>query len=685
MNPEINNPGALTNVCVEIDVFNLAFNTVLQASYINDIEGGLADGFSGPQFLDDQFKSAHSDKVAEETEIQQQLKTSALATSDENHVNSRTFKLMREMVQSWHYQFESRNDRLAEMMLEHLYRWLTSSSSRMHDPAFFLMIHGFMRKVFLQLLAEFKQLGSTIVYASFEKIILNTPKSSLPNAINYGRYIVEALGKKPLFSYLNLTVDQYWDYLLFMDRHNYGGIVCDNPDLILSELRNNKNNNGIPLVADREKASISLRWNIMDYLPPAVQTFFKRIIGQYIYEAHKDKSEQRSKESLLKSNMNSTVEEDGDGEMSGMLNNNPENNPTISTAAVKIKASTSQTSALTKHINFLRLLISRNLKRYLFKIVPKMERRIHDDLPSQGEESYFFPDLPGSHLEFKNPALEFVKTICAVLELDKSVEREVRVLKRDLLNLIGVREFSEEAKFTNPCEPFRLPQIICEYCNLTRDLDLTRDPDLLPLSALDAASAADAAKADEKAHVDNQDDVSDKSDVDEDEDEDEEVDHEGLNGSDEDEEGDGALRSYSFNKSKRVKSRKPKRENSSHSNQINLKESNLLASIAFESGPREWLCTGCGTSYDRGTIEQQLVDIVSRRLLAWQLQDVKCSKCKMVKAENIRGHCECSGQYTTQLSRSEFVRRMKVFANIARFHRMEMLSEVVNWVISCAF
>lgn len=48
--------------------------------------------------------------------------------------------------------------------------------------------------------------------------------------------------------------------------------------------------------------------------------------------------------------------------------------------------------------------------------------------------------------------------------------------RRDLLKLIGVREFSEEAMFQDPCRSFILPEVICEACNSCRDIDLCRDP-----------------------------------------------------------------------------------------------------------------------------------------------------------------------------------------------------------------
>jgi DNA polymerase epsilon subunit 1 len=151
----------------------------------------------------------------------------------------------------------------------------------------------------------------------------------------------------------------------------------------------------------------------MEYLPPILQKECSQFIGELIYTIHREKSSRRAK-----ANSRYASEDDGDSR----------------------KVSNDMSS-------FLRLLIEKYMKRSLLKKLPDIETRIHDGLVLEGPESYAFPSLPGSHLEFKNPALEYIKTITAILELDKSLLREVRILKKDLLAAIHVREFSEEAKF----------------------------------------------------------------------------------------------------------------------------------------------------------------------------------------------------------------------------------------------
>lgn len=63
-----------------------------------------------------------------------------------------------------------------------------------------------------------------------------------------------------------------------------------------------------------------------------------------------------------------------------------------------------------------------------------------------------------------------------VLSLDTNITNQVNKLNRDLLRLVDVGEFSEEAQFRDPCRSYVLPEVICHSCNFCQDLDLCKDP-----------------------------------------------------------------------------------------------------------------------------------------------------------------------------------------------------------------
>jgi len=48
-------------------------------------------------------------------------------------------------------------------------------------------------------------------------------------------------------------------------------------------------------------------------------------------------------------------------------------------------------------------------------------------------------------------------------------------LRKNLLRLISVGNFSDEADWTDPCLSWTLPEVICKSCNHCRDIDLCKD------------------------------------------------------------------------------------------------------------------------------------------------------------------------------------------------------------------
>lgn len=65
-----------------------------------------------------------------------------------------------------------------------------------------------------------------------------------------------------------------------------------------------------------------------------------------------------------------------------------------------------------------------------------------------------------------------------VLRLDRSVEQEATVLRRQLLRNIRVKEFAPEAIFADPFDSFVIPAVFCPFCNESRNMDICSDPDL---------------------------------------------------------------------------------------------------------------------------------------------------------------------------------------------------------------
>ncbi|KAJ3294019.1 DNA polymerase epsilon catalytic subunit [Borealophlyctis nickersoniae] len=614
VHPEINVTGCYTSVCVEIELWDLALNTLLQSTAVTDLEGAgaVGGGIGGVEatahLMDGHLKDSGAvPNTDEDSSMEGSQKP--VVVGDESQVTPATFSLIKGMVRNWAEEVQGRRNPFAAPLLEHLYRWLTSPSSRLYDPALHALVHGLMRRLFFQLMAEFQRLGSKVVYASFDRFILATNKTEMAKGIGYSTYVIDALVKKPLFEMLEFKPMRFWDYLLWMDPHNFGGMECTNPEEVLaSAAAFNINGTQARTSILHPCVELAMEWNIGEYLPPAVQVYFLRVIGDFIVEVAARKRRLLDNKVDYKGDSISRREggsEEGDSDVAepqkGKRRGIPGSGEENEEEANDMPA-------------VLRKVMGTLIRRRLFDILPKI-RNGFAGANDEDRGDWEFPPVPGSHTpaathtQLRKIELQFVKYVCHVFGIDPHIEREVRLMRRDLLRLVEVNEFSDEANFTNPCEPFKLSHVICEFCNHCQDLDLTRDKTLRPLPLPVDRSRSTAEEEEQRLREQAQ------------------------------------------------RTREKQEE-------------------------KRWACPMCNEKYDQSAIEQRLVEVVHRRLTAWQMQDLKCTRCRMIKAEDLRDTCpDCSGRLQTELNRDDFERRMNVFASIAKYHKMEMLAEVVGWVL----
>ncbi|KAF9954672.1 DNA polymerase epsilon catalytic subunit [Modicella reniformis] len=542
--PNINVPGHYETVCLEMDMLSLAVNTLIQSNLINDLEGGT----------DSVLDTAHT------LEEYNSGKVSNVITLSSGTASAQAFAIIKSMVKSWAVERAETQDHFADSLMNHFYRWLTNSNSRLYDPCMYAFIHGLMKKVFLQLVAEFKRLGSRVILGTFNKLTIVTSKTSVGNAYAYCSWIIRHIHSKALFMSIDLIPVYYWEQLLWMDCANYGGIICPNPQEVQEQDQ--------PTLLTQVNPHIHMEWNIQHYLPLALHQEFMSTIGEFIDQIYKFSHQKQL--ATPKSLKNGTA--------------NGEDADTV--------AGNGGTKAERKNqevIAYKKKLISQQMSRRLLKVFPEILAQKRDSAKDpQLAFMFAFPRQPGSHLDLTNPPLELVKSIAAVFGIDTSIEREVRVLRKNLLDLIEVREFSPESLFQNPCESFVLRGVICAYCSYCQDLDFCRDKHLLPKINKDTGAMVMGA----------------------------------------------------------------------------------------------WRCQECKEDYNREAIEESMIAIVERMVGQYQTQDLKCVKCRRVKGDYLGEWCECSGGFVTTLGRAEYLRKMRVFENIAEFYGLSFLKEAVAWTLS---
>ncbi|XP_013399576.1 DNA polymerase epsilon catalytic subunit A [Lingula anatina] len=475
---EINNSGSYSTVCIELDLASLAVNTILESQHVNDYEGASLVNFdTTPQ-------------VSLEDMVQGQGAATMLASYDETALCSATFRILKSMVQGWVRDVTHYGNVFADYQIVHFYRWLRHTGALLYDPALRRTLHNMMKKLFMQLIAEFKRLGSNIVYASFNRVILSTKKRRISDAIAYVEYITNSIRAKELYRCIDIQYKECWEFLMWLDAANYGGVKgkFDVPSLTEEEeaqsqreKERQKEKEGdegsddedegglekedeevLNLSDDDDDPVIEMNWNIVHYLPEAAacQTNFNMIVAGYILAVYKQVQEEAR--SMTPGN-------------TPIRRRHTSQSQTQTNPAVK----SMDGAATPAQVEFSQNLIEGDLTQQMFGITQKIQKKIAGNRNTLGDAATEFPILPGSHLPLSNPALEFVKAVCKVLELDSNISLPVMKMKRDLLKLIGVGEFSNDAEWRDPCLSYTLPEVICKTCNYIRDLDLCRDPLLL--------------------------------------------------------------------------------------------------------------------------------------------------------------------------------------------------------------
>ncbi|XP_042956181.1 DNA polymerase epsilon catalytic subunit A-like [Carya illinoinensis] len=411
--PVITYPGAYRKITVELKIHHLAVNGLLKSNQVNEMEGGALLGYdqdmtSGVHILNEQ------------------------GGFDEDTACAPAFRILKQLIQRCLADAVTFGNVYADAILQHLYRWLCSPQSKLHDPALHRILHKVMRKVFALLLAEFRKLGAKIVFANFSKIIIDTGKFDLSAAKAYCDSLLKTLKTRDLFEWIEFEPLNFWHSLLFMDQYNYGGIPAKADDII----------------HDDSQVDIVSCWNIAEYLPKKIQDHFVFIVSQFLYIPWSYAQKQVAIRASLR---------DGNS----------------CTPSVTVAANDTFESHMTEYLReqissyFTDKLLGTLRDTILhMKGVSNAENDLHT---SSGLQQFTDKTHKG------DAGLEFIKHVCAVLALDENVQHDVLVMRKNLLKYIHVREFAPEAEFHDPCPSFILPNVICSYCNDCRDLDLCRD------------------------------------------------------------------------------------------------------------------------------------------------------------------------------------------------------------------
>jgi len=224
-NPNYCVPGMYRTICVELSIKNLAVNTLLKASLIAQMEG------SDSSLALDMIKTNSDDTEAAGEAMD------GVEFLDESAACGTAFRVLRVLTTNWFRDVAMDGNHVADSLLLNIYRWLCSPSSKLYEPAIHSMLNRLMRKLFLQLLAELRRLGSTVVHATFNKVIICTNKMTIDHAQSYINYVVQTLKSRDLFEWVVIEQQTLWGQLLFMNGCNFGGVkIMTSPEQMMLDV-----------------------------------------------------------------------------------------------------------------------------------------------------------------------------------------------------------------------------------------------------------------------------------------------------------------------------------------------------------------------------------------------------------------------------------------------------------------
>jgi len=625
--PEVTSPGMYRCVCIELQLDNLAVDTILEARHVYSLEG--------LDLAKDMIRSAASGDAAS-LAVAAAHGTSDGGDDDGTAVSS-ALRVLRQMLSEWMRNVLHECDTRADSLLMNLYRWLCSTTSLLYDPALHRMVQLLMKKVWMQLLAELRSLGATVVHASYTRLIIATEKTSLSDAHAYADFLLGSLSAKPIFSFLRLTPMRFWSSLLFLDALNFGGLSHMDMGMgmgmgIDGQAADASTEAG--LAAAPEPKVVDIEATANDEADLAVREAHLGDHGNIKIGVMRDLTQAEAHVAEAVKVAKAAEGEYGDAEVEygdanaedGDVNADDACMQPVTTLPCDLRAvETMSMWNIAFHLppivreRFLHLvklyvaepwMLAANDAEAQGRPAPSSEEierktvsffdtifsrklleevdQIRRTIPSTGEAERIslregtatdeviarsFPNISGSHLELSDPALEFVKQICHVCSLEPCLEEQLHRTRKNALKMLKVDEFAPEGRWADPSLSFVLPEVVCEFCGHCRDLDLCRD--------------------------------------------------------------------------------------------------------------EHWACDECANPYAPEAVESRLVQLAKRRSVAFQLQDVQCAKCNVVKRCNLAPVCQkCAGPFALRQAQESMQCGLEAFARIASYHEMPWLAETVAFLHS---
>jgi len=477
---EVTNPGAYRCVCVELKAHHLAVCAIANAHLLNDLEQGALLGY-------DVGANAGKGKTASEQGVRG------------GHEAAAAFRTLRILVNNWLVDATERRNPYADALLGQLRRWLLSAFSSLREPALRHLVELCVKKVFTLLLAEVKKLGAVVVHADTQTITIATGKTRLASAAAFVDGLRASLRRRELFSWLELEPSRQWHSLLFRGPYDYGGLLASSlPGAAAWSGHDTQGPDDVELDPGTTNArdasdaadALDMHWNIASFLPESLREHFEVIVSEFIFRPWKHEHGgglEDAAESARRREIDRHLEDEGDDALDeepppemmqqreyhhGDLDHEREDGLPATTRREAAAAEEERRAA------WLGAQVEGYFSQRVLRLAGEIQKHLGPGASARASPQDAFPTPPGAHLPKDlrgSPALAFIKTLCAALSVDTTVEGPVALLRKNALKLLRVPEYAPQAEFREPCVTFVLRDAVCGYCGDCRDLDLCRD------------------------------------------------------------------------------------------------------------------------------------------------------------------------------------------------------------------
>jgi len=86
-----------------------------------------------------------------------------------------------------------------------------------------------------------------------------------------------------------------------------------------------------------------------------------------------------------------------------------------------------------------------------------------------------------------------------------------------------------------------------------------------------------------------------------------------------------------------------------------------------------WFCGDCGTEYDVAMIERRLVEQAHKKMLRYQLQDLRCTKTNRVATRSLARVSQCSAEWKLDISPEQGRSEIETLCRLAEYHQLDEL------------